>query len=129
MTTRLQFLYSFTAGPRPELTTDPSAWSPEDEEIATNHFTYLEEATASGTVLLAGRSQDGIGPAIVIFEATNEQEARAFMEKDPFIASGLFGADLHPFRIALGSLQSPVTSHQSPVTSQSPESGVRSPES
>ena len=111
MTTRLQFLYTFTPGPRPELATDPSAWSPADEEIAESHFTYLEGA-ASPTVLLAGRSQDGVGPAIVILEAASEQEARDFMEKDPFIISGLFGADLHPFRIALGSHQSPVTSHQ-----------------
>jgi hypothetical protein len=63
--------------------------------------------------LLAGRSQDGLGPAIVILETASEQEARAFMENDPFVASGLFGADLHPFRIALGSHQSPVASHQS----------------
>lgn len=113
MTTRLQFLYTFTPGRRPELATDPSAWSPADEETAANHFTYLEGAAASGTVLLAGRSQDGVGPAIVILEAASEQEARDFMEKDPFITSGLFGADLHPFRIALGSHQSPITSHQS----------------
>lgn len=113
MTTRLQFLYQFTAGPRPELATDPNAWTAEDEAVAAEHFAHLEAATKAGTVLLAGRSQDGLGPAIVIFEAANEQEARAFMEKDPFIASGLFGADLHPFRIALGSHQSPVTSRQS----------------
>ena len=102
------------------MATDPSAWSPEDEEIAANHFAYLEEAAASGTVLLAGRSQDGVGPAIVILEAASEIEARAFMENDPFVVSGLFGADLHPFRVALG------RSHQSPVTSQI---GSQSPES
>ncbi|MEE8497765.1 MAG: YciI family protein [Acidimicrobiia bacterium] len=120
MTTRLQFLYQFTAGPRPDLATDPSAWSPEDEEIAANHFTYLEEAADSGTVLLAGRSQDGVGPAIVILEAVSELEARTFMENDPFLVSGLFGADLHPFRVALGrSRQSPVSSRQPDQKSES----------
>jgi len=109
VTARPQFLYTFTPGRRPELTTDPDAWTDEDEAVAAAHFAYLEAATDAGTVLLAGRSQDGLGPAIVILEATAEQEARAFMEKDPFVVSGLFGADLHPFRIALE------RSHQSPV--------------
>ncbi len=52
-------------------------------------------------MILAGRSQDGIGPAIVILEANSQAEALRFMEQDPFITSGLFGADLHEFRVAL----------------------------
>lgn len=50
---------------------------------------------------MAGRSQDGIGPAIVVFEASDEETARAFMEADPFVSSGLFAASLHPYRVAL----------------------------
>ena len=124
MTTRLQFLYKFTPGPRPELATNPDAWTDEDGVVAAEHFEYLEAATNAGTVLLAGRSQDGIGPAIVIIEAATEPEARAFMENDPFVASGLFGADLHPFRVALGrSLQSPARSEPRVL---SRESGVGS---
>ena len=102
MSTRPQFLYTFTPGPRPDLATNPEAWTTADEAVAAEHFAYLEAAVTEGTVLLAGRSQDGIGPAIVIIEAADESEARTFMENDPFISSGLFGADLHPFRIALG---------------------------
>ncbi len=52
-------------------------------------------------MILAGRSQDGIGPAIVIFRAESEDDARRFMEEDPFVSSGLFRASLHPFRAAL----------------------------
>ena len=101
MSDRPQFLYQFTAGPRPELSTDPAAWTAADEAVAAEHFAYLEQATARGTVILAGRSQDGIGPAIVILEAGSEEEARRFLESDPFVASGLFGANLHQFRVAL----------------------------
>lgn len=50
---------------------------------------------------MAGRSQDGVGPAIVILEAGSEPEAREFMEADPFLTSGLFRASLHLFRTAL----------------------------
>jgi uncharacterized protein YciI len=52
-------------------------------------------------VLLAGRSQDGVGPALVIVEADSEAEARRFMEADPFVANGLMRARLHPYRVAL----------------------------
>ena len=52
-------------------------------------------------MILAGRSQDGIGPAIVIFRAESENDARRFMEEDPFVSSGLFRASLHPFCAAL----------------------------
>jgi hypothetical protein len=40
-----QFLYQFGPGPRPELATEPEAWTPEDEQIGTAHFAYLTQAT------------------------------------------------------------------------------------
>jgi uncharacterized protein YciI len=95
-----QFIYLFEAV-RPELVTDPDAWSDEESRFAEKHFAYLQAATQAGTVLLAGRSPDGIGPAIVILEASSEEVARRFMENDPFVASGLMRARLHPFRAAL----------------------------
>lgn len=98
---RPQWLYQFTPGPRPELATEPDAWTEDDRATAAAHFGYLQDALAAGTLVLAGRSQDGVGPAIVIFEADDEDEARSFMEGDPFVATGLFGASLHPYRAAL----------------------------
>jgi uncharacterized protein YciI len=85
---------------RPELVTEPDAWTEEDEQIGERHATYLEQATKEGTVLLAGRSLDSIGPAVVIIEADSEVEALRFMEADPFVAEGLMRANLHPFRAA-----------------------------
>ena len=95
-----QFLYQFDPV-RPELVTDPNAWTEEDTRIGEAHFAYLKKATREGIVLLAGRSQDGIGPAIVIFETESEEAAWDFMENDPFISGGLMRASLHPFRDAL----------------------------
>jgi uncharacterized protein YciI len=97
---RPQYIYLFEAV-RPELVTDPDAWSERDNEIAEAHFRYLQRATQEGTVLLAGRSQDGVGPALVILEADSEAEARRFMKQDPFVANGLMRARLHPYRAAL----------------------------
>jgi len=96
-----QWIYQFLPGSRPELATEPDAGTESDERVAGAHFAYLQGALANQTLVMAGRSQDGIGPAIVIFEASDEDAARAFMEADPFISSGLFGASLHPYRVAL----------------------------
>lgn len=73
----LQFIYHFEPI-RPELVTDPDAWTEEDKCIGGAHFAYLQKAT-----------QDEIGPAIVIFEVESEGAARSFMENDPFVAGSL----------------------------------------
>lgn len=98
---KLQFLYYFTPGPRPELATDMEAWTDADNQIAQAHYDRLKLAAEEGFLILAGRSQDGIGPAIVIIEVESEEEARKYMEEDPFVKEGLFGAELHPFKAAL----------------------------
>ncbi len=96
-----QWLYQFLPGNRPELATDPGAWTEEDGQIGAAHFERLRAATEEGVVILAGLSLDGAGPAVVIFEAESEEEARRFMEDDPFVSNGLFRASLHPFRASL----------------------------
>jgi uncharacterized protein YciI len=97
---RPQFIYLFDPV-RPEMVTYDYVWTERENEIAAAHFAYLQRATETGTVLLAGRSQDGVGPALVIVEADSEAEARAFMEGDPFVANGLMRARLHPYRAAV----------------------------
>jgi len=96
-----QFIYQFGPGSRSELATDPDAWTTEDEQIGAEHYARLKLATEDRIVILAGRSPDGVGPAIVVFEAENEEAARRFMEGDPFVSKGLFTATLYPFNAAL----------------------------
>ncbi len=96
-----EFIYQFLPGDRPELLTDPTAWSDDDERASAEHYERLAQATEDGIVILAGRSLDGVGPSVVVLEADNEEDARRFMEEDPFVTGGLFGASLHPFRAAL----------------------------
>lgn len=84
---KLQFIYKFDPI-RPELVTDADAWTDEEHRIAEANYAYLQKATQEGFVLLAGRSQDGVGPAIVIFEAESEEAARKFMENDPLSLVG-----------------------------------------
>ena len=95
-----QFLYQIKPS-RSELITDPDSWTEEELKLGEAHFDYLQRATKEGIVILAGRSFDGKGPAVVIFEAHSEEEAQHFLESDPFVSSGLMIASLHPFRVAL----------------------------
>ena len=96
-----QFIYQFLPGDRPDLATNPDAWTDQDNKTASAHFAYLEAATDVGKVVLAGRAQDGVGPAIVVIEVSDTTEAAEFMEADPFVSSGMFRAQVHPFRVAL----------------------------
>lgn len=95
-----QYLYQFHPGERPELSQGES-WTEQDNAIANAHFEYLKQAHAKGIIILAGRSLDWEGPAVVIFEAPSQKEALHFMANDPFVKNNLFKATLHPFRAAL----------------------------
>jgi uncharacterized protein len=96
-----QYIYMFGPGDRPELRTDPTAWTDEDGRIGSEHYDRLKRAALDGTVILAGLALDAAGPAIVIFEADTDEDAERFMLEDPFVANGLFTATLHPFSASL----------------------------
>ena len=100
MTDKSQWLYHFQIGDRPELA-EPDGWTEKDNLVALDHLAYLEKGAQEGVVILAGRSQDGIGPAIVIVETKNEEKAIEFRDNDPFVKNGLFIGSLHPYRVAV----------------------------
>ncbi|MDX2110801.1 MAG: YciI family protein [Verrucomicrobiota bacterium] len=82
---------------------DPKAWTERDNASVSAHFKRLQEATASGKVILAGKTDEPLNKAfgIVIFEASTEAEAKAFMEADPSVKDGVMTAELHPYAVAL----------------------------
>lgn len=77
--------------------------TPDEERIVGEHFAYLQDLTARGTVKLAGRTLT-TGPetfGICILEAADEAAAHAVMGGDPAVRHGVMTAELFPFRIAL----------------------------
>jgi uncharacterized protein YciI len=75
-----------------------------DEEVSvvSAHFQYLLDLKARGDLILAGRTQETEGTfGITIFEAPDEDAARAVMEADPAVAAGVMAATLHPYAIAV----------------------------
>ncbi len=77
--------------------------TPEEGAIIEQHFAYLQDLTAQGVVILAGRTlnTDPSGFGIVIFRAVDDDDARALMNSDPAVRQGVIRAELFPYRIAL----------------------------
>ena len=82
------------------LSTGPTPW---EEEVVSQHFSYLQALTGRGVVVLAGRTlnTDESSFGIVIFRAESEEAARAIMNADPAVQAGVMRARLFPYRIAL----------------------------
>jgi uncharacterized protein YciI len=97
-----QYLYRIQPT-RPAMLTE--GLTPEEDAIISQHFAYLQDLTAQGVVILAGRTltTDPNGLGIVIFHAADDNAARALMNKDPAVRQGVMHAQLFPFRIALWS--------------------------
>ncbi len=95
-----QFIYVLRLVPR--LYAD-SAWTKEDKAALERHFVRFQEATKSGQLILAGRTSEPGDKTfgIAIFEATDEDAARKFMQDDPAVSGGLMTAEVHPFAVAL----------------------------
>jgi len=67
------------------------------------HSGYLADLLAEGTLILAGPSigsDGGLDDGITVIEADDEAAARAVMEADPAIATGLMRGELRPMRVA-----------------------------
>ncbi len=95
---RPQWIYRIVPT-RPEMVTDAT-----DDEVAvvSAHFQYLVALKERGDLILAGRTQEPVGTwGITIFEASDEDAARAVMEGDPAVAAGVMAATLHPYAVAV----------------------------
>jgi len=80
-----------------------AAWTAADNATLTAHFQRLQQATAAGQVLLAGRTTEPGDRTfgLVVFAAADDAAARAFLADDPCVAGGLMTGEVHPFHPAL----------------------------
>lgn len=65
------------------------------------HWARIQRLYAEGTVLLVGPTLGRHNTGICVFEAPDEEAARAIMEGDPTIAEGFARGELRPFRVSL----------------------------
>ena len=95
-----QFIYVLHLVPR---LYDDKAWTAEDRAAVEQHFNRFKDAAKTGQLILAGRALEAGEKTfgIAVFEATDENAARTFMNADPAIVAGVMTAELHPFGVAL----------------------------
>ena len=79
----VRVLVRFGAGPT--WTSGP----PEDQPGWDEHAAFIDELIARGTMVMGGPFADYSG-SLIVLENVDEQEARALVADDPFIANGVF---------------------------------------
>lgn len=65
------------------------------------HWERIQREFATGRIILVGPTLGPTNTGICVFEAPDEERARAFMEADPIFASGFATLELRPFRVSL----------------------------
>jgi uncharacterized protein YciI len=73
----------------------------EEVEVWSVHFERFQRLLAEGVIVLVGPTLGPKNTGIAIFEAPDEEAARALMNEDPVIAGGYAEGELRPFRISL----------------------------
>ncbi|MDX1990855.1 MAG: YciI family protein [bacterium] len=73
-----------------------------EQEIVGQHFRYLQQLMAEGTLILAGRTlnTDDSTFGIVIFNASDD-DAQAIATNDPAVMQRVMRAEVFPYRVAL----------------------------
>ncbi len=65
------------------------------------HWARMQRLFAEGSVVLVGSTLGRVNTGICVFEAPDEDAARAFMDGDPAIAEGFATGELRPMRVSL----------------------------
>ena len=74
-----------------------------DEESAVwgVHWERIQGLFEEGRIVLVGPTLGSTNTGICVFEAPDEEAARAFMLEDPVFTSGIATPELRPFRVSL----------------------------
>ena len=75
--------------------------TPEEDAVWDEHFDGLRKLLSAGSLILAGPTLGRVNTGIIIFEARDEESARAIMQADPTVARGFARGELRPMRVAL----------------------------
>lgn len=74
-----------------------------EQALVAEHFAYLQNLNAQGTIILVGRTMnaDENAMGLAIFRAESEDAARQIMNDDPAVKKSLMRATLYPFKVSL----------------------------
>ena len=72
-----------------------------EQEVFARHWTRLQQLAADGVLVLAGPTLGRTNTGIAVFEAEDEDAARAVMEADPVVEEGVCAGELRQMRVSL----------------------------
>lgn len=72
----------------------------EEQAVWGEHAELLQRRLDEGSLILAGPTLGQVNTGICVFEAPDEDAARAYMESDPTISSGIARGELRGFSAA-----------------------------
>lgn len=78
----------------------PADMTPEEEAVMEEHYTYLVNLMNQGKMLLAGPVMNPVF-GLVVLEVADEAEAKAIMDKEPSVVSGVHTYDMQPMVASL----------------------------
>lgn len=98
--TKKNYFYVIIRPLRQDFLTNPDE---EEAKIMSDHFHYLKSLLEQNKLYLAGPTLIPDDPfGLIILDTESEEEARALLENDPSIKSGIQEiADLRPIRLSL----------------------------
>ncbi|RKQ91586.1 uncharacterized protein YciI [Solirubrobacter pauli] len=91
-----QWIY-FIHAPREDFA---ATMTEEEQAVWGQHVQLLTKRLADGSLILAGPTLGTINTGVCVFEAPDEEAARAYMNEDPTIASGIATGELRGFSAA-----------------------------
>src|SRR5689334_6497592 len=91
-----QWIY-FIHAPREDFA---ATMTEEEQAVWGRHVELLTQRLADGSLILAGPTLGRINTGVCVFEAPDEEAARAYMNEDPTIASGIATGELRGFSAA-----------------------------
>ncbi|MCY3414446.1 MAG: hypothetical protein INQ03_22555 [Candidatus Heimdallarchaeota archaeon] len=96
----MKYFYAIIKPKREDFMTNPSD---EDNQIMSEHFQYLKGLLDQDKLLIAGPTLIETDPfGLIIVKSESESEAKAMLENDPSIKSGIQSLiDFRPFAASL----------------------------
>jgi uncharacterized protein len=77
-------------------------WTSKENKISSDHVLYLKTLLDEEKAYMAGRTSNIFDPdlfGIVIFDATNLEEAKIIMQNDPLVKNDIMQGEVKPFNI------------------------------
>ncbi|WP_210528944.1 YciI family protein [Rubellimicrobium arenae] len=81
--------------PRPDFA---ATIQPAEMEVMGRHFAHLQDLHGRGVIRYVGRAANG-DYGFCVFDAEDDDAARAVAGSDPAVAEGLMTLELHPFMV------------------------------